>query len=350
MKKKFGIAIVGGSGYGAGELFRLLCWHPSIEVAVVISRSHAGTLVSTVHSHLAGLSSLSFVETLPENWHTEYERAAVICAVPTGYAAATITKMLEEGLPAHIPIVDLSGDLRLTDPSVHAKHYPEVAYAAELRSRAIYGLPELYKGDIKNARLITNPGCLATAAIMALLPLRNCNTAVHIAVDGKTGTSGAGREPQPSMHHPSRAHDCTAYKVLEHRHEPEILQALGPTFSAKDSFMFVPHLLPVSRGCLVSCYITCRDEASAAELPERYNTFCTSTRFVRLRNRPTRLVDIVGTNFCDLHVVVRGKQVFISSALDNLGKGMAGQCIQNLNLLFGLPEETGLLVPSLGPV
>lgn len=350
MRKKIGIAIVGGSGYGAGELLRFLCGHPSIEPAVVISRSHAGTPISSVHSHLAGLSRLSFVDALPDDWHTQYERAAVVCGVPTGHAAATITKMLGEGLPADIPIVDLSGDLRLTDPTQHTKHYPEVAYVRELRSRAIYGLPELDKGAIKTARLITNPGCLATAAILALAPLRDCGAAAHVAVDGKTGTSGAGREPQPSMHHPSRAHDCTAYKALEHRHEPEILQALGPEFSAKDSFMFVPHLLPVSRGCLVSCYITCRDEVSAGSLPERYNSFYQASRFVRLRTRPTRLVDVVGTNFCDLHIVVRGKHVFVSSALDNLGKGMAGQCIQNLNLLFGLPEDTGLLVPSLGPV
>jgi N-acetyl-gamma-glutamyl-phosphate reductase len=152
------------------------------------------------------------------------------------------------------------------------------------------------------------------------------------------------------MHHPSRTLDCTAYKVLDHRHEPEILQALGDDFSARDSFMFVPHLLPVSRGCLISCYITCENETSAASAVKNYKTLYSAAKFIRLRERPVRLVDIVGTNFCDLNIVARGKQLVVTSALDNLGKGMASQCIQNLNIIFGLAQETGLMAPALGPV
>lgn len=354
MKKNIGIAIIGGSGYGAGELLRFLCSHPAIEVAQIVSRSHAGSPVSAIHSHLQGVLDLSYSETLSPEWWKRYDRAAVVCAVPTGAAvhivSETITELRKYAAPVTIPVIDLSGDLRITDRGLHAEHYPEVPFAEEIRSLAVYGLPELGRSAIAKAQLITNPGCLATAAILALAPLRESAAATHVAVDGKTGTSGAGREPQPAMHHPSRAHDCTAYKVLEHRHEPEIVQALGANFSAKDSFMFVPHLLPVARGCLVSCYITCRDELSAQKLPEQYHSFYSNARFVRFRNRPTRLVDVVGTNFCDLHIAVRGKHAFVSSALDNLGKGMAGQCIQNLNLVFGLPEETGLMAPSLGPV
>jgi N-acetyl-gamma-glutamyl-phosphate reductase common form len=350
MKRNFGVAIVGGSGYGAGELLRLLSAHPLIEVAAVVSRSHAGTSISSVHSHMERVSSLVFTESLTQDWHKPYKKAAVVCSVPTGAAVPVITDILSQQLEPTLPIVDLSGDLRLTEPSTHAQHYPEVPFSGGLRSQAVYGLTELNAASIANSKLITNPGCLATAAIVGLVPLRDTDIAVHVVVDAKTGTSGAGREPQPAMHHPIRAHDCMAYKVLEHRHEPEILQALGSGFSAKDSFMFVPHLLPVSRGCLVTCYIACRDEASAATLPERYRTFYKSAQFVRLRDRPSRLVDVVGTNFCDLHLVIRGNQAIVSSALDNLGKGMAGQCIQNLNVLFGLAEETGLLVPALGPV
>jgi N-acetyl-gamma-glutamyl-phosphate reductase len=351
MTKEFGVAIIGGSGYGAGELLRLLCAHPLIEVAAVTSRTHAGKSVASVHTNLERISPLSFSERLSNDWIKPYNRSVIICSVPTGNAIPTINEILDNNPESLTPIIDLSGDLRLTDPTIHSKHYPEVPFSPELRSQAIYGLPETTTDQrVAKARIITNPGCLATAAILALAPLRDTNAAIHVAVDGKTGTSGAGREPQPAMHHPSRAHDCTAYKVLEHRHEPEILQALGATFSARDSFMFVPHLLPVSRGCLVSCYIACRDADSAASLPELYHAFYAGARFVRLRERPSRLVDVVGTNFCDLHVVVRGKHVTISSALDNLGKGMAGQCIQNLNLLLGLPEETGLMASALGPV
>jgi N-acetyl-gamma-glutamyl-phosphate reductase len=348
--KSYGIAIIGGSGYGAGELLRFITAHPCIEVASVVSRSHIGEPIASVHTHLKGIFEQSFVEALPLNWSKGYQRAALVCSVPTGSTIPVITKAINHGLPPDTPIIDLSGDLRLRDPSLHSKHYPEVPFAPELRSQAIYGLPELNHSLIKAARLISNPGCLATAAILALAPLADRNIAIHVAVDAKTGTSGAGREPQPSMHHPSRAHDCTAYKVLEHRHEPEILQALGPIFSAKESFMFVPHLLPVSRGCLVTCYITCCDQPSAMEVPKIYRSFYETSQFIRLRDRPVRLVDVVGTNFCDLHLAVRDNQVVVSSAIDNLGKGMAGQCIQNLNTLFGLAQETGLLMPALGPV
>jgi N-acetyl-gamma-glutamyl-phosphate reductase len=351
MKRDFGVAIIGGSGYGAGELLRFLSGHPSIEVAAVVSRSHAGKPISSIHSHLEGISSLFFTDTLQSDWLAPYKRAAIVCAIPTGAAIPTIVDLLAHELYSELPIIDLSGDLRLSDPEVHAKHYPEVSFAPELRSRAVYGLPEIDRDQIiPQANLITNPGCMATAAILALAPLSEIDTAIHVAVDGKTGTSGAGREPQPSMHHPSRAQDCTAYKVLEHRHEPEILQALGLRFSARDSFMFVPHLLPVSRGCLVSCYIACRDAAGAARLPELYRSFYEAARFVRIRERPSRLVDVVGTNFCDLHIAARGRHVIVSSALDNLGKGMAGQCIQNLNLIFGIPEDSGLSISALGPV
>lgn len=351
MNKNFGVAIIGGSGYGAGELLRLLSGHPSIDVAAIVSRSHAGRPISSVHSHLERICPLLFTDALKDDWASPYEKAAIVCSVPTGTAVQTINQLLSQEASSNLPIIDLSGDLRLTDPMIHSKHYPEVPFSPTLRAQAVYGLPEITNSQqIANSRLITNPGCLATAAILALAPLCNTDTAIHIAVDGKTGTSGAGREPQPAMHHPSRAHDCSAYKVLEHRHEPEILQALGLAFSARDSFMFTPHLLPVSRGCLVSCYIACRDVASAASLPEIYSSFYDSARFVRLRESPPRLVDVVGTNFCDLHIVVRGRHLMVSSAIDNLGKGMAGQCIQNLNLILGIPEDTGLIIPALGPV
>jgi len=350
MTNKYGIAIVGGSGYGAGELLRILSWHPNIEVAEVISQSHAGKPVASIHSHLAGVCQLSFSERLSPRWHAPYQSSAVVCSVPTGHSLTTINELLGKDLPESVKIIDLSGDLRLSDQSTHSKYYPEVPFSEHIRAQAIYGLPELGADKIKTARLITNPGCLATAAILALAPLSTSRIATQVAVDGKTGTSGAGRSLQPSMHHPSRAHDCSAYKVLEHRHEPEILQALGPDFSARQSFMFVPHLLPVSRGCLVTCYISCTDETSAAKLPEAYRSFYRNHRFIRFREEPPRLVDIIGTNFCDLQVVVRGKQAIVSSAIDNLGKGMAGQCIQNLNLIFGLPTETGLIVPAIGPV
>jgi N-acetyl-gamma-glutamyl-phosphate reductase len=152
------------------------------------------------------------------------------------------------------------------------------------------------------------------------------------------------------MHHPSRCLDFTAYKVLAHRHEPEILQALGESFSKNHAMMFVPHLIPTSRGIFVTAYATLKNGESEAVVREAFASFYKGAPFVRLRTAPPRLVDVVGTNFCDITVTVREGQVCIMSVIDNLGKGMAGQAIQNLNIIFGLPQERGLLHASLGPV
>jgi N-acetyl-gamma-glutamyl-phosphate reductase len=271
--------------------------------------------------------------------------------MPAGQAASAIADTLAQELPESVRIIDLSGDFRLSDPDTHRRYYPEVPLAPEVRAACVYALPEITPHHtIAAARYLTNPGCLSTTAIMALAPVRDLTCIGPIVIDAKTGTSGAGREPQASMHHPSRAHDFTAYKVLEHRHEPEILQALGLQFQSRNSVMFVPHLLPVSRGIMVSCYLSLADSAVAAAIPARYRDMYSSSPFVRVRTRPPRLVDVVGTNFCDIQIVVRGSQVVILAATDNLGKGMAGQCIQNLNIIFGLPQETGLLFASPGPV
>jgi N-acetyl-gamma-glutamyl-phosphate/LysW-gamma-L-alpha-aminoadipyl-6-phosphate reductase len=350
MAKPFGVAILGGSGYGAGEVMRLCLSHPEIEVAQVISRSHAGKPVHAVHTHLQSTTSLVFSESLSLTWCSRYEKVAVILAMPSGLAPDAIRDITANGLPENAVIIDLSGDLRLHDESVHKTFYAEVPYAPEIRSQRVYGLPELAREAIPSARVISNPGCLATAAILALAPLASKVFEGAVVVDGKTGTSGAGREPQASMHHPARTSDCAAYKILQHRHEPEILQALGTSFSTANTLMFIPHLLPVSRGILVTAYGTLRTAIEEQALRDLYEQFYAKAPFIRFRESSPRLADVVGTNFCDLHVTVRGKQVAILGAIDNLGKGMAGQCIQNLNLIFGLSEDRGLLIPALGPV
>lgn len=349
MKKRFGISIVGGSGYGAGEVLRLLSLHPSIEVCGVSSRSHIGKPVTSIHSHLSGICNLPFEEAPSLSALRSYEKSAVILAMPSGLAIPTVERLLAEGLPESTSIVDLSGDLRLTDQKQHEQFYPEVSFSPEIRSQFTYALPEVTRFPA-TTRFITNPGCLATAAIMALAPLRDLELERNVVVDAKTGTSGAGREPQASMHHPSRCPDFTAYKVLAHRHEPEILQALGEKFSQEHSMMFVPHLIPTSRGEFITAYATLKKPVSDAQVREKFVTSYGDSPFVRLRATPPRLVDVVGTNFCDIFFSVRGNQVCVMSSIDNLGKGMAGQAIQNLNIMFGLPQETGLLIAALGPV
>jgi N-acetyl-gamma-glutamyl-phosphate reductase common form len=350
MAKRFGVSIIGGSGYGAGETIRLLTTHPDIEVCGVVSRSHTGKPIASVHSHLMGVSALSFEESVRLEQLCSYEKSAIILAMPSGLAVPTIKDLQARGLSPSVKILDLSGDLRLQDESIHERFYPEVPFAADIREKCVYGLSELARAEIRSAQFITNPGCLATATILALAPLTGGYLEKQIVVDAKTGTSGAGREPQASMHHPSRADDFTAYKVLQHRHEPEIIQALGANFARSHEMSFVPHLIPVSRGIFVTAYATLAKPCSQADMTSRFTDFYKESSGIRMRSSPPRLVDVVGTNFCDISVHVRERHLVVMSAIDNLGKGMASQAIQNLNILFGLPESTGLLSAALGPV
>lgn len=349
-QKRFGVSVIGGSGYGAGELLRFLSNHPDIEVVEVISRSHAGKPVSSVHSNLASVLSLNFQGRPSLTWCRDYQRGAFVCSMPSGQAAATISQLQEVGLPDNADIVDLSGDFRLGEKSTHEAFYPEAPFAADLRQGFLYGLPELNRTALAGARWVTNPGCLATAAILALAPFRGEQLIGPVVIDAKTGTSGAGRDPQPSMHHPSRAADFTAYKPLHHRHEPEILQALGADFSTRNSIMFIPHLLPIPRGIFVTVYMTCGSTMLAEEGHRLCATFYEKDPFIRVRSTPPRLVDVIGTNFCDIHVTSRGSSLVVMAALDNLGKGMAGQCVQNLHLMWGLSSTRHLMTPALGPV
>lgn len=350
MRKRFGVSIIGGSGYGAGELLRFLNSHPDIEVVEVVSRSHAGKPISSVHSHLESICSLNFQSAPSLAWCYGYQRGALICAMPSGQAAATISQLQKAGLPDNADIVDLSGDFRLTDQVTHEAFYPEAPFAPELRQSFVYGLPELRGGTLPGARHVTNPGCLATAAILALLPLKHEIFAGAVVIDAKTGTSGAGREPQASMHHPSRCSDFTAYKTLQHRHEPEILQALGEAFSSRNSLMFVPHLIPMPRGIFITAYMTCDTNRLPGDVTRIFTEHYKDFPFIRCRPAPPRLVDVIGTNFCDIHVTTRGNQIVAMAALDNLGKGMAGQCVQNLHVMWGLPINSALTMPALGPV
>lgn len=345
--KSCGVTIVGGSGYGAGELLRLLSAHPHIEVCEVISRSNAGQPVGAVHSHLEGISDLTFAARVDLARLARYSRNAIILAMPSGRAVETFEHLIRSGLNEKTIVIDLSGDLRLKEESTHTRFYPEVPFAESMRRSFRYGLPEL---SSERGVRITNPGCLATAAILALAPFAHNSLVGSVVIDAKTGTSGAGREPQASMHHPSRANDFTAYKVLGHRHEPEIVQALGVEFQRNHPVLFVPHLIPVPRGIFVTVYGHLSRAASTEEILARVRDFYRAATFVRVRTAPPRLVDVVGTNFCDISVSARGEQVAVMAAIDNLGKGMAGQAIQNLNREFELPEETGLLSSALGPV
>ncbi len=341
-KRRIGIGIIGGSGYGAGELLRLLAVHPECEVVTIASRSHAGTPISELHPNLFRIYDLTCEAELNLAALQQYEEHVVFSALPHGVSSGTIAELLKEA-PQNLRVVDLSGDFRLSDAALHSQFYPESEFQETLRRRFAYGLPELNRESIAKASCIANPGCYATACILSAAPLVNWMKA-EVFFDAKSGTSGAGRSPSAGTHHPAVHADVSAYKVLAHRHEPEIQQVLGPDLPCS----FVPQLLPVARGIYVTAHLRFGEPVSQALLADRYASLYGKTTFIRMRTSPPHLDHVLFSNFCDIYVAARGNRAVVCAALDNLVKGMAGQAIQNLNLMCGLPEETALLFPSPG--
>ena len=342
---RIGVGIIGGSGYGAGELLRLLTGHPDCGVVSVVSHSHAGKPIGSMHPHLRGFYPLTFDADLNLPALQNFEHKVVFSALPHGASARTIEGLCREPHAAGLRIIDLSGDFRLADGGAHARHYPESPELPELRRTFCYGLPELHADAIKASTHIANPGCYATACILSVAPLIG-GTKAEVFFDAKSGSSGAGRGLSEETHHPSLHANVAAYKVLAHRHEPEIQQQIGAALPCS----FVPQLIPVSRGIYVTAHLLLQEELPFDELHSRYERFYQHAPFVRLCPHSPQLGAVVGSNFCDIGLAVRGRRVVVMAVLDNLIKGMAGQAIQNLNLLCGLPQDRGLRVPAIGLV
>ena len=345
--EKIGIGIAGGTGYGAHELLRLLAGHEHCQVCTISSRSEAGNALSSFHTDLTGIYDLTFEEQLNIESLSNFKRQVVFTALPHGTSIAYIENLLS--IAPDIQIIDLSGDLRLKSEQVHQQHYADTPFTKDIREQFVFGLTELNRKAIAEATHVSNPGCYPTASSLALAPLaRQKLIAGSVVVNAGSGTSGAGRSPGVSTHHPQRNVSVTAYKALSHRHEAEIHQALGSPNCTDFSSMFVPHLLPISRGIYISAYTELSEELSQNELLELYRKFYAQDSFIRILDDPPELAHVIGSNYCDISLATRGKQIVLFAAEDNLIKGMAGQAIQNLNVMLGLPEETGLQCPPLG--
>lgn len=350
MKPAIHVAILGASGYGAGELLRLLCQHPLSAVVSATSTSRVGEPVHALHPHLRGFYDLTVAGEIDQARLLDVEQAVVFSALPHGASGAAIDLLLGEITAPHLKVIDLSGDLRLKDATAHAAAYTESPLLPKLRDEFVYGMPELNRQAITSARYVANPGCLATASILAAVPLIGNGCCGPLVIDAKTGSSGAGRTPKDSTHHPTRHADFRAYRPLAHQHEPEILQALGDPRGERIEMSFVPQSMPVSRGIFTTVHAALNKPMEAESLLQKYKQFYSGSPFVRVEAGSPSLEDVVGSNFCDLGVAVRGRQVVVMSAIDNLVKGMAGAAIQNMNLMCGLPETTGLWMPSLRPI
>jgi N-acetyl-gamma-glutamyl-phosphate reductase common form len=344
VQKKLRIGIFGGSGYGGAELLRILLFHSNVELVFVTANEQAGKAVAEVHRNLNGLTDLTFSS--PSADLSESENVdCVFLALPHGQAMEVVPK-----LPSTVKAIDLSGDFRLRSNEEFEKHYKQLHTAMATQSEFVYGLTETNRDAVKDARLIANPGCFATATLLGLAPLvANDLLQGRVIVDAKTGSSGSGAKAAANTHHPQRMNSFYAYKPFTHQHVPEIEQELRHVGDWTSELVFMTHSLPVARGIFASIYVETKRAHDEAELRSLFENFYTDSFFIRLVNGSPDINWVKTTNFCDIGFATRGKQIVVFSALDNLVKGAAGQAVQNMNLMFGLEETTGLKLIGTNP-
>ncbi|MCL2669711.1 MAG: N-acetyl-gamma-glutamyl-phosphate reductase [Syntrophaceae bacterium] len=343
------VGIYGGSGYTGQELLRLLIGHPEVDVVATTSRRFAGLPVAQVYPAFSGLTDLVFTDASPGKVAAMAD--CVFLALPHSASMEAVPLFIEAGRK----VIDLSADFRLRDVAVYEQWYGGSHKAADLVSQSVYGLPELHRDEIRKARLIANPGCYPTSVILGLAPVLKSRwiDADGLIADAKSGVSGAGREPRIDSLFCEVDSGFKAYKVGGHRHTPEIEQELGLLVGQEMKISFTPHLLPVKRGILSTIYGRLNAEVTAEEAVALYQSFYREEPFVRVRpaGQFPNLSAVVGSNYCDIGVTVdqRTRRIIVVSVIDNLIKGASGQAIQNLNLICGFPETTGLPRIALSP-
>jgi len=341
---KLSVAIFGGSGYGGSELLRIMLQHPNADIRLVTANEHAGKAVSEVHRNLLGLTDLQFTKA-PDDLEDLAGFDCLFLALPHGQAME-----LAPRFPANVKVIDLSGDFRLRDADSFSQHYGRQHTAMDAQSQFVYGLTETNREAIKTARRVANPGCFATATLLGIAPLvANDLLSCRVIVDAKTGSSGSGAKPASNTHHPQRSNSFYAYKPFMHQHVPEIEQELRAIGDWTNELVFMTHSLPVSRGIFASIYTETKREFNAADARALFADFYRKSFFVRLVDGSPDINWVKSTNFCDIGFAARGRQLVVFTAIDNLVKGAAGQAVQNMNLMFGLDEKTGLMLTGSNP-
>jgi N-acetyl-gamma-glutamyl-phosphate reductase len=346
MSDKTKVAVVGATGYAGYELARLLLRHPQIERPVFFIRGeHANVRCLTeIFPQLRGWGE---ARCMPLSAKAVAKSGADVVFLSTPHEASLefVPEVLAEN--PSLRIVDLSGALRFREPQTFADWYKLPPATTETLSEAVYGLPELYADSLAQARLVANPGCYATSVILGLRPLVEAgwiNSSRGVVCDCKSGVSGAGKEPKRETHFVEVNENFRAYGLFTHRHTPEIAEHAG---IALDDFIFTTHLLPVERGILSTLHVWLAQPRRADEIESLYRRFYAERRMVRVLpgGRLPELQHVTHTNFCDIGFALdaSGRRLVVLSCLDNLGKGAAGQAVQNMNEMFGHPETTGLL-------
>jgi len=332
-------AILGATGYTARELLGLLLRHPEVEVTALTTRQETQLHVADVHPSLRGRLDLTLENLSP----SEIAKRAdcVFGCLPHGASAAVVSELLDAGCR----VVDFSADYRLDDPQVYSDWYQVEHPDPQRMASTVYGLPELYRDSIRGAKLVANPGCYPTAAILALAPLLKSGAIAPqgIVIDAKSGVTGAGRSPKPTLHFPEANENLTSYSVGQHRHTPEIDLILSQWAEVQTNVVFAPHLIPMDRGELITAYADITGETSTEDLLKILRTQYADEPFVRVVEGLPGTKQVANTNFCDITVRRVGDKAVVIGVIDNLIKGASGAAVQNFNLMYNFPETTALL-------
>ena len=343
------VGVIGASGYTGAELLRIIARHQEMEVTVATAHEYCGRRISSLYPSLAEFYDDEFKAY--DRSEIEEKCDAVFIGLPHGESMKIVPELISTGKR----IVDLSADFRFDDPEVYEKWYGIKHSCTGVLKQAVYGLPELNRDKIEGAQLVANPGCYPTAVALGLFPLAEGSFVLgSVYVDAKSGISGAGRNLTLQTHFPQVADSVVPYAVSGHRHQPEMEQVLaGVTEGGTFPFAFIPHLVPMNRGILCTMYVPLKDRMGDSEIRDLYNNAYGVEAFVHLLDAgecpQTKAVQ--GSNNCHIGLAgtLNGEGLVVMSAIDNLVKGASGQAVQNMNLLCGVPEDTGLRAPGLFP-
>ena len=342
------IAVLGASGYTGEEVVRLLALHPAFKVTALTGDRQAGKQFSEVYPHLITATNVPALTKIDEvNW-TSID--GVFCCLPHA-----TTQEVVAGLPEHVKVVDLSADFRLKNVQTYAEWYGGEHKAPELQKEVVYGLTEMAREEVKSARVVANPGCYPTCVQLPLVPLleKKLISTEDIIIDAKSGISGAGRSAKQNLLYCEATEGVNAYGIGKHRHMPEIEQGLSEAAGCNVTISFTPHLMPMSRGMEAASYVKMENGVSVDHLRQALSERYANEPFVHVLapGNPPFTHHVRGTNYCHINVFqdrIPGRAIVLS-VIDNLVKGASGQAIQNMNIMFGQPETTGLMQQALYP-
>jgi N-acetyl-gamma-glutamyl-phosphate reductase len=333
------VAVLGATGYTALEAIKILLRHPEARIVAVTSRQEGRPAISSVHPSLVGRLELPLEDLPPEQ--VGARAACVFSCLPHCASAEIVPRVLAAGAR----VIDFSADYRLDDAATYLEWYGHQHVDPDRLGQTVYGLPELFRDAIRQARLVANPGCYSTSAILPLAPLlrQDLIEIDDIIVDSKSGVSGAGRSPKLMTHFPECNESMSAYNVGRHRHTPEIEQILARHAGRRPKVIFTPQLAPMDRGILSTIYAKPKRPVTEGDVMQMLRDAYAGERFVRIVDHLPGTKDAVDTNCCDITARVVGGRILLISCLDNLVKGAAGAAVQNFNVMFGLPENAGLV-------